>query len=243
VRPRLSERRNADAGKPESFLSAQGTYFRGHRERSHAPSPVRGRAPHHSREASPSRAALKKVTFDDAIGAAKHVDPEEPPSIMIYSHCMGKCCWESSEPETNIDAYLHIDCRFADGAAMAEQPHDGRHASVQSIMLKATGEDGSNWAEICWRVKRHLRKGGKSLLIGLWSSDGMHGCVAVAELLFAILSYEALPGVQLHLEHTALDNHAPRAHRTGCGECNAAVAVSNYKAAKSVWDAASDARM
>eukprot|EP00972_Heterocapsa_arctica_P068957 10190492-Heterocapsa_arctica.AAC.1 len=64
---------------------------------------------------------------------------------------MQKCCWESSTPETSMDAYLHIDCRFADDASMAEPMHDGRHASVQSNMLKATGEDGMNWAEICFR--------------------------------------------------------------------------------------------
>eukprot|EP00972_Heterocapsa_arctica_P083592 12317927-Heterocapsa_arctica.AAC.1 len=67
--------------------------------------------------------------------------------------------------------------------------HDGRNETVQSNMLKAAGVGGVNWTDICWRVKRHMRKDCKSLLVGLWCEHGMRSSVAVAELLFAILSY------------------------------------------------------
>eukprot|EP00972_Heterocapsa_arctica_P060890 8980109-Heterocapsa_arctica.AAC.1 len=65
----------------------------------------------------------------------------------------------------------------------------------------------------------------------------MHSCVAVAELLFAILSYESQS--ELSLEHTALDYHELR--HTGCDECAAVVSVPNYKAARRVWDNATAA--
>eukprot|EP00972_Heterocapsa_arctica_P064798 9561566-Heterocapsa_arctica.AAC.1 len=58
-------------------------------------------------------------------------------------------------------------------------------------MLNAELHDGMDFSEVCFRVKRHLRRNaGQSCWIGLWSNEGRHGSVAMAELLFAILSWK-----------------------------------------------------
>eukprot|EP00972_Heterocapsa_arctica_P070277 10380903-Heterocapsa_arctica.AAC.1 len=71
-----------------------------------------------------------------------------------------------------------------------------------------------NWSDVCFKVKRHLlRIDCKNLLIGLWCLHGKRSSVAVAELLFTILSYESKTGgPELNLEHTALDGHDLRHH-------------------------------
>jgi len=94
-----------------------------------------------------------------------------------------------------------------------------------------------NFREICFKVKRHLKRDVNPLLIGLWCKDGRRSSVAVAELIFAILSWERKAGDGLQLEHTAMDEHKSR--HNGCAACEASsVNVVNYQAAKDIWDKA-----
>jgi hypothetical protein len=185
------------------------------------------------------------VTFKSAIGAEKRV--EWPTDIIVYSHCKMPCCWNSSSASSRLEATLQIDCRFGYDAALVGQPHDGRHHSIQSSMLTAAARDGVDFSEVCFRVKRHLAKNvGKACLIGLWTDTGRNRAVAVAELLFAILSWDEYETgktggeeFELHLEHTALEEHG--LYHTGCDECergSTSVSVENFKAAREVWDAA-----
>ena len=241
---RASERRNTDAGKSEPFLSPQGSLFRGQAASSQGNPPLRDSAMRRTRTASPSMVWRKKVTFDHpiAIGAAKKVEQVEEETdfvenhlTVVYSHCMETCCWQSTQPSGNIDSYIHIDCRFADNDF--EPMHDGRNETVQSNMLKAPGVDGMNWTEICFRVKRHLKRDCKSLLVGLWCEEGRRSSVAVAELIFAILKMESNAGDNVDLEHTALDHHHLR--HGGCAACEASsLKVHIFQAAKQIWDEA-----
>jgi hypothetical protein len=243
-----SERRNTDAGKSEPFLSPQGSLFRGQAASSQGNPPLRDSAMRRTRTASPPKVWRKKVTFDTpiAIGAAKKVEQVEEETdfvenhlTVVYSHCMETCCWQSTQPSGNIDSYIHIDCRFADNDY--EPMHDGRNETVQSNMLKAPGDGllSLNFREICFKVKRHMKtlQYVNPLLIGLWCKEGRRSSVAVAELLFAILTLESKAGDGVQLEHTAMDEHTSR--HSGCAACEASsLKVHIYQAAKKIWDEA-----
>eukprot|EP00972_Heterocapsa_arctica_P047091 6948064-Heterocapsa_arctica.AAC.1 len=109
---------------------------------------------------------------------------------------------------------------------MVEQPHDGRHESVQAAMLKTKKMKSKivvDFLDVCYRVKRHLRNhAGRSCSLGLWCDHGRNRSVAVAQLFFVILGAEEwaeIGGAEIEIEHTSLGNHE-HGHN-GCEECAA----------------------
>jgi hypothetical protein len=236
------ERRSADAGKPvRTYLSAQGTQFHGLSKRSLSPSPDRRGARPKMGARSSSHGPLRPVWTKKR--------KEWPINIMIFSHCNKDCCWKSTTPSPRLEATHQIDCRYGYNAAMKDTEHDGRHHEIQTNMLNAAPVDGVDFSEVCSKVKRHLAKnvGQKDCLIGLWTVGGRNRAVAVAELLFAIMSWDQYetgqsPGgetFELELEHTALINH--ELHHTGCAGCEKSkmgVTTENFAAAYEVWEKA-----
>jgi hypothetical protein len=235
------ERRSADAGKPvRPYLSAQGTQFHGLSKREASPSPDR-------RGARPKMRARSSSHCPQPVWIKKR--KEWPINILIFSTCNNKCCWGSTTPSPRLEATHHIDCRYGYNADMKDTVHDGRHHEIQTNMLNAAPVDGVDFSEVCSKVKRHLAKnvGQKDCLIGFWTVGGRNRAVAVAELLFAILSWDhhetgLTPGeetFELNLEHTALDNHG--LHHTGCPGCDQSkwgVTSANFEVARQVWEKA-----